>query len=162
MLSCKRSGHSPNWEYCSAFWGPPVLAVLFLLWYNKEMIILQFIFWYFFEVPKKILEAWRNLLKFNLEYFSILLLFKTFFSHWRRYKWAYPRGFSPAKYFEVFLSNLISRVLGMIMRTILISIGVLGEILIFFMGTIVLLGWFVLPVLLWQGLRHGLKFIFYY
>lgn len=125
------------------------MAVLFLfLCYNMTMIILEFVFWYFIEVPKKILKAWFNFLKFNLEYFSIVLLLKTFFSVWRKYEWERPRGFDLMKYLEVAFSNLISRALGMIMRAILILIGFVIEILILVIGLVVLIGWFILPILL--------------
>jgi len=119
----------------------------------------QFIFWYFFEVPKKILKAWKNFLSFNLEFFSLSLLFKTFFAPWRKYIWTYPKSFDLTKYLEVFFSNLISRALGMIIRAALIFIGVLTQILIFLIGMIVLFGWLILPGLLWMGLGFGLKMI---
>ena len=119
----------------------------------------QFIFWYFFEVPKKILKAWKNFLSFNLEFFSLSLLFKTFFAPWRKYIWTYPKSFDLTKYLEVFFSNLISRALGMIIRAALIFIGVLTQILIFLIGMIVLFGWLILPGLLLMGLGFGLKMI---
>jgi len=125
-----------------------------------DNIIFQFISWYFLEVPKKILGAWKNILKFNLEYFSIPLILKTFFSHWRQYKWDYGRGFDFRRYTEVFISNMISRILGMVMRTILISIGLLVEIFIIFCGGSVFLGWIFLPVLLINGLIFGFKLTF--
>lgn len=121
------------------------------------MIALQFIYWYLIDVPKQILRAWKNFLKFNLEYFSIPLLLKTFFSHWRRYEWVYPKGFRMGKYIEIFFSNIISRVLGMLMRIILISTGIIIEILIFFIGGIILIGWFILPILLFIGLGFGFE-----
>jgi hypothetical protein len=124
------------------------------------MIILQFLLWYFLEVPKKILKAWGNFLRFNLEYFSIPLLLRTLFSHWRRYQWSYPRGFDLPKYLEVFFSNLISRLLGIILRIVLIFICLLGEILILVSGAIIFIGWFALPVLLWLSFGFGFKKLF--
>jgi hypothetical protein len=112
------------------------------------MIVFQFLAWYFWRVPKKILGAWINFLKFNVEYFSILLLLRTFFAPWKRYAWAYPRAFDLTKYLEITFSNLITRVLGMIMRTILIIGGLVVELFIFLGGLIIFLGWFALPLLL--------------
>jgi len=125
-----------------------------------QNIIIQWIFWQFFEMPVNILKAWRNFLKFNLNYFSILLLFKTFFSPWRRYRLAYGKGFDIGRYFTVFISNLIFRILGAIMRTFLIIIGLLIEILIIFAGGIVFVSWIVLPALLIAGLIFGFKILF--
>jgi hypothetical protein len=122
-------------------------------------IILLMIVWLFFDVPRNILKAWRNFLLFNLEYFSIPLLLKTFFSHWRRYGYAYPRGFDIKGYFEVFTSNLISRILGAILRTVLIILGLFIEVFIILGGLLVFLGWLILPFVALYGLWWGLKSI---
>jgi len=120
-------------------------------------ILIQYLIWYFWEVPGKILEALRNFLLFNINYFSIPLLFKTLFSHWRRYRWSYKGGFSPARYIEVYFSNLISRVLGAIVRSILILLGLLVEIFILLGGMIIFFGWLFLPLLMVWGLYFGFR-----
>lgn len=124
-----------------------------------QNIFFQYLSWHFFDVPKKILKAFKNILLFNLEYFSIFLLLKTFFSHWRRYSFAYPRGFDIKAYAGVFFSNLISRISGAVVRTFLIVLGILVEILILLLGGIVFLGWFFFPFILVLLLYFGLKFI---
>ncbi|MCX6761130.1 MAG: hypothetical protein NTZ84_03475 [Candidatus Nealsonbacteria bacterium] len=126
----------------------------------KENIFFQRIFWHFFEVPKEILRAWKNFLLFNLNYFSIPLLLKTFFSPWRRYRESYGRVFDAGKYLETFLANIIYCTLGAMMRSFLIIIGLFSEIFIFFAGLIAFFGWIVLPVILIQGLAIGLSMIF--
>lgn len=126
---------------------------------QKQNILWQWLSWHFFEVSKAILKAWKNFLLFNLNYFSVPILFKTFFSYWRRYKWSYGRGFDLRRYFEAFTFNLISRILGAIVRSILIFIGINVEIFIVISGLLVFLGWIVLPVLLIAGLIFGIKVI---
>jgi hypothetical protein len=123
-------------------------------------IFLLYLSWHFLEAPKNILTAWRNFLKFCLNYFSIPLLVRTLFSPWHKYFWSYPRGFYPGKYLEVFISNLISRVIGAITRIFLIIFGILAEIFIVFAGIIILFGWLILPALLIAGLIFGIKIIF--
>jgi len=124
-----------------------------------ENIFFQWMAFQFFEVPGSLIKAWRNFLLFNLNYFSIPLLLKTFFSPWRRYKWAYPRGFELGGYLEVFISNLISRILGAILRFFLIILGILAEIFIMFAGMVIFLGWLVLPILLIFGLYYGFRIL---
>ena len=123
-------------------------------------IFFQWLSWQFFEMPQNILSAWRNFLLFNLNYFSIPLLIRTLFSHWRRYKWSYGKGFSFSKYIEVFFSNLISRLIGAILRTFLIIIGLIIEIFIIFIGAFIFLGWLILPILLFFGIYYGCKIFF--
>ena len=79
-----------------------------------------------YVVREIIISGWKNFLFFGLNYFSISLFLRTFFSHWKRYSWSYGRGFDIGRYFNVLVSNLISRILGAIARTILILIGILA------------------------------------
>jgi len=125
-----------------------------------QNILFQWAIWQFFDVPKNILKAWKNILLFNLNYFSIFLLIRTLFYPWRRYSWSHGKGFDIGRYFEVLFSNLISRVLGAIMRVILIIIGLLAEIFIIFGGIVIFLGWVVLPLILVLGIYHGFRILF--
>ncbi len=122
-----------------------------------QSIISQWISWQFFEVPKEILKAWKNFLKFNLNYFSVLLLLKTLFSPWRRYQISRSRGFDLGKFFETLISNLIFRLLGALMRSFLIFVGLLVEVMILFGGIVIFIGWLILPALLILGLIFGIK-----
>lgn len=122
-------------------------------------IVFQYLIWHFFEVPKEILKGWGNFLKFNLNYFSIPLLFQTLFSYWRQYRWSYGRGFDLKRWLEAFFSNLVSRILGAIVRTCLIIIGLLVEIFLFFGGLILFLVWIFFPVILIVGLFYGFQLL---
>ena len=125
----------------------------------KRFIILQFLVWHFYDAPKGILKAFKNFLVFNFNFFSIGLLFKTIFSHWRRYKESYGRGFDIKRYFSVFVGNLISRILGALVRTVTIFVGLLAGFFIFLAAIFVFLVWLFLPILLFLGLYFGLKFL---
>jgi len=128
---------------------------------EKENIGIKWLKWQFWEAPLFILKAWNNFLKFGLNYFSVPLLIKTFFSPWRRYYWGYPRGFDPWAYFESFFSNLIFRILGAIFRSVMIVVGTAVEILILAGGLLVFLAWFALPVFLIWAFFHGMRLFFY-
>jgi hypothetical protein len=124
-----------------------------------QNIFFQYLSWQFFDVPGNILKAWKNFLKFNLNYFSVPLLLKSFFSPWRRYKVSYGRGFDIGKYLETLISNLIFRFLGLMMRSFLIIFGLLVEIFIIFVGILIFFGWLILPAILIAGLIFGFKII---
>lgn len=125
-----------------------------------QNIFFQYLQWQFLIAPKNIFLGWRNFFMFNLNYFSVFPLMKTLFSPWRRYNWVYPRGFDIAKYFEILSSNLISRVMGAIMRSSLIVIALIMEILIIIAGIIILIAWLALPAILILGLIFGLNLLF--
>ncbi|MDP3093378.1 MAG: hypothetical protein Q8N16_01285 [bacterium] len=125
----------------------------------QKNLFIQWFVWYFLEAPKGILRGWKNILVFNLNYFSVPLLLKTLFSHWHQYQWYYPRGFDLGKYLEVIFSNTISRVLGAIVRLIMIVLGIVIEILIFFAGIAIIIVWFLMPVLVFLAAGHGLRLL---
>lgn len=123
-------------------------------------IFILYLEWHFLDVPKDILRGWKNCLKFNLNYWSVPLLLKTFFAHWHRYSYSYGRGFDPKRYFEAFTFNMISRILGAVMRSFLIICGLLTEIFIILAGAIVFLLWLLLPLFLLGGFYYGFRILF--
>lgn len=123
-------------------------------------ILIKYLDWHFFDQVGFLVKVWRNFLKFNLNYFSVPLLLKTLFAPWRKYQWSYPKGFNVGGYLETFFSNLISRILGAILRIILIFFGIGVEIFIVVGGLIALLGWLVLPILLILGIYYGFNILF--
>lgn len=122
-----------------------------------QNIFFQWLEFQFFDAPKEILKAWRNFLRFNLNYFSIKVLFKTLFSYWHKYRWQAPRGFYPWQWVEAQVGNLISRVLGAIVRTGLIIFGLISEVFVFCAGLLVLLVWLVLPFAIIFGIIYGIN-----
>ena len=126
---------------------------------KTQNIFFQWLSWHFLEVPLNILKAWKNFLLFNLNYFSISLLLRTFFSPWRRYQFSYGRGFDFGRYLEAFASNLIFRIIGAFLRSFLIIIGILVEIAIFFAGIFILISWLASPVFLIAALIFGIKIL---
>lgn len=114
----------------------------------RHNIVSLWINWQFFDAPGNILLAWKNFLRFNLEYFSIPILVRTFFSPWHRYRMFFGRRFDPRRYFEAFVFNSMSRSIGALLRLFFIIFGLLAEVVIVFAGPIILLSWLVLPLLL--------------
>lgn len=131
-----------------------------MLNFFRNNLLNQYLIWHFYEVPGSILKAWRNFLRFNLNYFSIPLLIRTLFSYWRRYSMAYGKRLDFGRYFEAFVFNMMSRGIGAILRIFLILIGLLVEFFLFFLGAIIFLIWLFLPLLLILGLIFGLRLLF--
>lgn len=122
-------------------------------------IFFQWLAWHFWEVPKEIVRAWKNFLKFNFNYFSVSLLLRTFFAPWRRYGMSYGRGLNIGHYIEVFFSNMIFRLIGVVLRSFLIFFGLATEVFLFFLGIVVFFAWLILPVFIVFGLYKGFKIL---
>lgn len=116
--------------------------------------------WHFFEQPKLFLKIIKNLAFFGIDYFSLPLLLKTLFAPWRRYTWTYPKGLDIGKIFETFISNLISRIIGMVMRLFLIFFGIIFEIVVLFGGGIFVFCWFFSPLIIIFLIFYAISFIF--
>jgi len=130
------------------------------MWILTQNIIYLWLEWQFFDAPKSILKGWRNYLKFNLNYFSVPVLLKTFFSHWHRYRYSYGKGFNAGRYFEAFTFNLMSRIIGAVLRLFFIFLGLLIEVFIILAGAVIFFGWLILPFLLITGIFYGFKILF--
>jgi len=125
----------------------------------RQPIILLYFRWHFLEAPKEILGAIKNILVFNLEYFSVVLLLKTLFAPWKRYQWAHKGGFDIKKTMENLASNLISRTIGAALRGFIIIIGLFTEIALVLVSVFVFLGWMILPLLIILSLFYGIRLL---
>ncbi|MCP6726616.1 MAG: hypothetical protein KJI69_01060 [Patescibacteria group bacterium] len=125
----------------------------------RQPIILLYIQWHFLEAPITVLKAVKNVLLFNLEYFSVLLLFKTLFAPWKRYQWAHKGSFDIKKTIEALVSNLISRSLGALIRGFIIVAGLISEIILFGAGILVFIFWITLPLLIILALFYGIQLL---
>ncbi len=85
---------------------------------------------------------------FAANYFSFILLLKTFFSPWKKYSWRYPKGFDLGEFFSTLISNFFSRILGAVMRVFLIIAGVFLQVFVAVFGSAVFLFWFFLPFII--------------
>jgi len=126
----------------------------------SESIIIQYFIWHFLDAPKELARAWRNYLRFFLHFFSLPTLLKTLFSPWHGITWSYGRGFSFKRYAETIISNGFSRVIGLCLRLVLISLGLVIETVIFVIGLLILFCWFFLPVILILAIIYGIKLLF--
>ena len=115
---------------------------------KKENIIISWLVWHFYEMPKFLFLVWKNYIAFGADFFSIPLLIETFFSPWRRYKSKYPKTFNVGEFFGALIYNIFSRIVGVVGRSILIILGILTLIFILFCGFIIILFWLLIPFIL--------------
>lgn len=107
-----------------------------------------FISWYFIEKPIFFFNTGKGFFLFSLRYFSTNLLLKTLFLYWRDYKWSYGKSFDLKIYIEAFFSNLLSRIVGGIIRFSLIIIGLILQVLIIISTIAIILFWLLLPIII--------------
>jgi len=119
----------------------------------------QYFKWHYWDRVRIIAKAWKNYLVFNPKYFSMLSLVKGLFAYWKKYHYSYGRGFDPQRFFEALSFNMISRVIGAIIRLLLLLIGIFSELMILVGGFLILMAWIFLPLLLLAGFWAGFYLI---
>ncbi len=119
--------------------------------------VVLFVLWLFVESTMNIVKTWFFFLRFGMEIFSVPLLVRTFFHPWRRYFTGYPKGFNPALMFESFFGNIMSRVIGMVLRLFFIFLGIIFDAFIFIIGLVVLMLWMAGPFLSFYMLFTGMR-----
>ena len=109
------------------------------------ILILEYFYWQFVEMPQKIIKVFTNFLWFGLNYFSIDYCFKTLFSPWRKIIWSYNRSFDFKNRLETFFSNGFTRIIGFIMRVFIIFFWIVFEVLMTLALITTLLLWVLFP-----------------
>ncbi len=113
--------------------------------------------WYFLEIPRKIKKIWGNYLWFFGRYFALAEMGKDFFAPWKGLVFAREkRGFEISDAFSAWFGNMISRILGAIMRLFFLGIGLVFELAALAGGILAYVVWLVLIPLIfycfWKGL----------
>ncbi len=128
---------------------------------EKKNIVVEFLLWHYFFALKEIFLRWRDFLLFNFHYFSIAFLLKTLFSPWKRYSASFGRGFRIGRILESFAFNIFSRTLGAVLRTILIFVGTVCQLILIIIGASVVILWIALPFITVLGIYFSLSWLIY-
>ncbi len=108
--------------------------------------------WYYRDRLSLLYQAWRNFIAFGIRFFSIPLLVRTFFAPFHRYSESYGRGFDIKQWLLAGFSNALFRVM-------FIAIGVVFEAAVLVIGGIILIGWVILPAVLFAALLFSLTLL---
>lgn len=113
---------------------------------------LPFLSWYFLKGPGLLFFTWRNLFRFLVRLFNFSELSSTLLSPWKRdispKDWL---GFQPAKSLHRLSMNLFSRLMGLIVRTLVLLTGLVALAALSVAGILAFPGWFIgLPILIWM------------
>ncbi|MFA5291342.1 MAG: hypothetical protein WC385_03510 [Candidatus Paceibacterota bacterium] len=108
----------------------------------------HYFIWHYGRAISDLTRIYRNLIAFTFTFFSVSVLVQSFFAPWRRMGEDYPeRSVDPFDYFSTFLVNLIMRLVGIFMRTIVIVLGMVATLLVILSYPVALAIWITLPFL---------------
>ncbi len=115
---------------------------------NVLLLIPYYFRWHYGRAFRDLHRNLIALTAFVFSWFSIVSLLKTFFTPWRRLGDEYHKGFHPEEFFSAMLVNTILRLLGMSIRLVVITLGLLAVIGTAFLGIIIFVSWIFFPVLI--------------
>lgn len=111
--------------------------------------------WHYTEGFKDLFRNWKNFISFTLYFFSLGLLFKTWFAPFGRLNEEYQREFDAEVFFETLVANTMMRLVGFTLRTIVIVIGLLVLLLVIVFGPVVLALWTLAPFIVLSLFAFG-------
>ena len=124
-------------------------------------ILHHYTLWHYTRAFTEILHVWSNLFWFVVNFFSLSQLARSFFSPWKRITESRGKTFSFEDLAGFIIINLISRIIGMMLRTAIILSGV-ATLLLLTIGIIaVYIFWITAPLLIIASLYFGLNFMFF-
>jgi hypothetical protein len=112
---------------------------------NNENMLTAFFGWWFSDLPKKIYFIGTSYIKKLLRFFSLGVLAKTLFSPWKR-DIINTRGMPLQERLQVWIMNLISRLIGFIIRLVTILVGLIFIAIVFTAFVLFLLIMLLMPL----------------
>jgi len=104
----------------------------------------SYVSWHYRTGLSGLVNIWKNYLEFFYHYFSILVLLSTLFSPYKRiFKVKQGSGFSFQEWFDRTSYNLLSRIMGAIIRSLVIITGLFCVIAVGVLGIILIVVWFI-------------------
>lgn len=107
----------------------------YLVWHYGRALVLMF-------------KNFKNFLFFVPRFFSIGLLLKTFFSPFQRLREKPSGELDIGNFLSVITVNMISRLFGLIIRSLVIAIGMLSILMTLLILIFIFIIWLILPPLL--------------
>lgn len=121
--------------------------------------MITYIYWWYLEEPVYLWKISMNIFVKTFYSFSIPLLLRTLFDPWKR-DISSAENASMQDLFQLWISNLVSRFIGFIVRLITIFTGLLVSSLVLILELAVILAWFAMPVIVIYLLINGLRTIY--
>ncbi len=132
--------------------------------YNNGMLFVSilhhYFLWHYTNAFREILHIWLNFFWFTVNFFSLKQLTSSFFSPWKRITEQRGDKFNFEDFASFIIINLISRLLGILFRSIIIALGLIVLLLLCVGIIATYIFWVVAPLLIVGGLIYGIIFIF--
>jgi hypothetical protein len=124
------------------------------------VVIVGYLKWHYSKAVRSVVSVWKNFLDFLVEFFSLKYLLRNLLDPWKRMNDNYPSRFSLKDYAFAFITNIIMRIVGIIMRLLLLVVTIISCIIFVIILPLAIFIWAVLPLIILFLLISGLYLIF--
>lgn len=124
------------------------------------MLLYYYARWHYLQAPKDVFGVWMNFLWFVLHFFSIPILLRTLISPFQRLSEQYEGGLDPARIAETIIVNILMRLVGFLIRSAIILLGIAFFLVVLSLGAIAMVLWFFVPIILPGLAALGVAFVF--
>jgi hypothetical protein len=145
-----RRGYAPPRFHISAMYN---ICMIF------SIIIGDYVRWHYTRAFGELFHLWLNFLWFVIHLFSLKELTVSLFAPWRRMTEERKRGWNLEDMTAYIIVNLLSRIVGFIMRSGVIVAGVICLTAIIVSGAVVIALWFFLPAIAIASLCAGIALL---
>ena len=123
-------------------------------------IVQHYFLWHYSRALKDVFHVWLNLLWFILHFFSIPQLLRSWASPWKRITTERGEKWNFEDLAGYLLIGLISRLIGFVIRTVVIVAGLLATLVVVLLGFMTYLFWITAPISIIGILVAGLTLLF--
>ena len=124
---------------------------------NIVRIFIYYWLWHYSRAILDIFSIWNNFFHFIFNYFSIPLLLRTLFYPWKKIHEEYGGSINVSRFFGTVFINLVMRLVGFIIRSATIIVGLICIVIAFFVGLLALAIWLLLPFFIISLIYAGIE-----
>lgn len=133
-----------------------------ILLMKKPIILIESYFsWHYGRAFVDMFHIWTNFLWFFFNFFSVRALVSSLFDPWKRMGEEYPRGLDITGTISTFVVNALMRMVGIMMRLMILCIGLAFMSVTFVLGIIASIVWALMPVVFVALVIISIHLIFY-
>ena len=127
---------------------------------NFLSITKSYLVWHYTTAYNDIVHIWWNYIWFVNHLFAVPDVLKSLFAPFKRLQEEKSSVLNhPEEFFSSLLVNLIMRVVGFLLRTVIICMSLLGFVTVFCGGLMFIALWTILPALLFLLFINGIRTI---
>jgi hypothetical protein len=117
----------------------------------------RYFYWHYGRAFADLTKAYVTVLWFIWNFFSIGELLMTFASPFQRIQERYGGGFDLEEFFSIIVVNILMRIVGMVMRSFVIAIGIVVLLSALLGGLLFFIAWVFLPLIVGYFFVVGAK-----